>query len=332
MKDYYRILDITPDADQSEIKQAYQRLKSLITKNSISLYSILPSSEKEVFLNEIEEAYKTLGDIESKNTYDLRYRKVTTFSTDERDLDSAKQLVFSFAKEPFTYLDYTRKIEKIYNESSDRIQNDYLIRSDGLSIRIITEEKDDESLSVETVNQVDEPENTIEEPAINAKDPAIQEDATIYSQQLEPVHKISSLETPVETDTSIDIKAGSSISSEKNQDVVSDIPDEQSKEDIKDENKIGEQIVIDENSEFSGPFIRKIRESMGLSVKDIAQITKISTTNLTYLEEEEYTNLPALVYIKGYLAQIAKCLNLRPDVVVRSYITRLNEKMEKKKR
>ena len=52
-------------------------------------------------------------------------------------------------------------------------------------------------------------------------------------------------------------------------------------------------------TEFSGSLLRQIREVQGVSLAEIAQKTKISTTHLLAIEEERASDLPAMVYGQG---------------------------------
>jgi len=71
---------------------------------------------------------------------------------------------------------------------------------------------------------------------------------------------------------------------------------------------------------FTGSSLRGIRESIGFDLKQISQKTKISRQNLEWLEEESFENLPALVYIRGFIMEYAKALNLDPHRVADSYL------------
>ncbi|MFH1436448.1 MAG: helix-turn-helix domain-containing protein [Pseudomonadota bacterium] len=77
----------------------------------------------------------------------------------------------------------------------------------------------------------------------------------------------------------------------------------------------------------SGRFIRETREKMGLGFHDIASATKIGTQYLRAIEEENYVDLPEPVYVKGFLKEIARILNLDPDLVALSYLKRMKEGM-----
>ncbi|MCU0656568.1 MAG: helix-turn-helix domain-containing protein [Polyangiaceae bacterium] len=78
-------------------------------------------------------------------------------------------------------------------------------------------------------------------------------------------------------------------------------------------------------TEFSGAFLRKIRESQGIELPEIAARTKISLAHLSAIEEERYTDLPAVVYVRGFVREIAKLLKLDPAQVDRTYLKRLRE-------
>ncbi len=71
---------------------------------------------------------------------------------------------------------------------------------------------------------------------------------------------------------------------------------------------------------FSGGSLRGIRESMGIDLKQISQKTKINREHLEWLEEERFENLPALVYIRGFIMEYAKALNLDQHRVADSYL------------
>ncbi len=76
------------------------------------------------------------------------------------------------------------------------------------------------------------------------------------------------------------------------------------------------------DSEFTGPAIRLLREKRNMSVKHVADITKISARYLELIEEESYQKLPVRPYLRGFLIQFAKALGYDPDRVVADYLKR----------
>lgn len=75
-------------------------------------------------------------------------------------------------------------------------------------------------------------------------------------------------------------------------------------------------------SEFGGARLRRARLRRGLELDQIAEITKISSSYLRYLEEDHYEGLPAPVYVRGFVAAYARCVGLDPQSVAPSYMQR----------
>jgi len=84
---------------------------------------------------------------------------------------------------------------------------------------------------------------------------------------------------------------------------------------------------IGPDTEFTGSILRKVRESQGLKLAEIATKTKISRSHLESIEEDTFDALPALVYTRGFLIELAKQLRLDPAHVQRTYLRRMREEM-----
>ncbi|HMA96963.1 MAG TPA: helix-turn-helix domain-containing protein [Polyangiaceae bacterium] len=80
---------------------------------------------------------------------------------------------------------------------------------------------------------------------------------------------------------------------------------------------------INPNTDYSGPLLAKVRESQGIEIEEIASRTKIQVGYLKAIEQDDFAALPALVYTRGFLQQIAKLLGLDPAQVTRTYLRRL---------
>jgi len=83
-----------------------------------------------------------------------------------------------------------------------------------------------------------------------------------------------------------------------------------------------EDMVCQSGFEYTGSALREIRETLGLELVEISEQTKVSRTNLEFLEEEDYARLPALVYLKGFVGEYARCLGLDASRVVEDYVYR----------
>lgn len=79
---------------------------------------------------------------------------------------------------------------------------------------------------------------------------------------------------------------------------------------------------ITPETSFTGALLRKAREAAGIELQDIAQQTKISLSYLRAIEQDEWKALPAPVYVRGFLVQVARVLRLDPSQVSKSYLKR----------
>jgi flagellar biosynthesis protein FlhG len=87
------------------------------------------------------------------------------------------------------------------------------------------------------------------------------------------------------------------------------------------------QREIGPETEFNGPLLRKVRESQGLELADISAKTKIARAHLQAIEEERFEDLPALVYTRGFLVELAKQLRMDPLHVQKTYLRRMREEL-----
>lgn len=81
--------------------------------------------------------------------------------------------------------------------------------------------------------------------------------------------------------------------------------------------------VIQNETNWSGPALRRIREARRITLEDLSDYTRISRTYLHALEEDDFNKLPALVYVRGFLQQVSRRLKLPADSVSNSYLARL---------
>jgi len=82
---------------------------------------------------------------------------------------------------------------------------------------------------------------------------------------------------------------------------------------------------INAETQFTGSLLRKVRESQGIELGDISQRTKISIAHLSAIENESPSELPAQVYVQGFVQTVAKVLRLDPAQVSRTYMRRFRE-------
>jgi flagellar biosynthesis protein FlhG len=96
-------------------------------------------------------------------------------------------------------------------------------------------------------------------------------------------------------------------------------------EDLEAEVEEGEQ-------DFDGATLRRARLRRGVELDQISEVTKVGNRYLTCLEEERFDDLPASVYIRGFVAAYARAIGLEPEGVAASYMQRVEEARSTKPR
>jgi len=75
-------------------------------------------------------------------------------------------------------------------------------------------------------------------------------------------------------------------------------------------------------ADFTGPAIKMLREQHGLTVRDIADRTKVGTRYLECIEEELFDKLPARAYTRGFLMLYAQALGCDPERMASDFLKR----------
>ncbi|HVS16277.1 MAG TPA: RodZ domain-containing protein [Thermoanaerobaculia bacterium] len=70
-----------------------------------------------------------------------------------------------------------------------------------------------------------------------------------------------------------------------------------------------------------GAWLRRQREVREISLREIAETSKISLRYLEALEQDRFDLLPASLFAKGFLREYAKFVGLDPDEVVNYYLS-----------
>lgn len=74
-----------------------------------------------------------------------------------------------------------------------------------------------------------------------------------------------------------------------------------------------------------GETLRKERETRGISLTTITQVTKISNRHLVALEQEQFQSLPGGVFNKGIVREYARVVGLNEDEWVNRYLSAYRE-------
>jgi curved DNA-binding protein CbpA len=84
-------------------------------------------------------------------------------------------------------------------------------------------------------------------------------------------------------------------------------------------------IEDDGRGEFDGIRLRRNRLFRGYEIDDISNVTKVNSSHLRNIEAENFTDLPADVYVRGFVTAYAQTIGLDPKIVVPSYMARVQE-------
>lgn len=104
--DYYKILGVTEQADEEEIKQAYRRLAKKYHPD------LNPdNSDAEARFKDVVEAYETLGDAEKRKKYDLK-RKETGSQDRNQEKGAARATDMNI-----NFGNFTKDMEKYFGFS-----------------------------------------------------------------------------------------------------------------------------------------------------------------------------------------------------------------------
>ena len=74
-----------------------------------------------------------------------------------------------------------------------------------------------------------------------------------------------------------------------------------------------------------GPYLRELREGKGVSLEEIARATRVGKRHLEAIEGEELSELPAPVFVKGFIRAYCQFLGARPDEALRQYRSLVGE-------
>lgn len=82
---------------------------------------------------------------------------------------------------------------------------------------------------------------------------------------------------------------------------------------------------LEDVTDYTGSLMREVREARGMALRAISDRTKIGMTYLRAIEDEDFRRLPAVVYVRGFLVEYARMLDLDVDGVLGSYLPRYRE-------
>jgi len=86
------------------------------------------------------------------------------------------------------------------------------------------------------------------------------------------------------------------------------------------------------DAEYTGELLKKIRVARGVTIEEMEERTKIARSHLRDLEAEKWVNLPASLYVRGFLSNIARELKIPAQRLLDTYYVRVKAHYKEKKR
>ena len=80
--------------------------------------------------------------------------------------------------------------------------------------------------------------------------------------------------------------------------------------------------AIEKETDFDGHFLKKIRDYQKISLEQMSKETRISRSYINAVETNDYSALPAAVFVRGFIVQLCKVLNLDGNKVAASYMSK----------
>ncbi|MDZ4662635.1 MAG: helix-turn-helix domain-containing protein [Pseudomonadota bacterium] len=87
---------------------------------------------------------------------------------------------------------------------------------------------------------------------------------------------------------------------------------------------------INAQTVWDGSFLKKVRQYKEIPVESIAETTRIGLSYLVAMERNDFTAIPAPVFVRGFLVQLCKILNLDERRVTKSYLDLYKNALGKK--
>ncbi len=75
---------------------------------------------------------------------------------------------------------------------------------------------------------------------------------------------------------------------------------------------------------LSGSDLKKIRDELGVSLEEIAEMVKVRMVYLRAIEDDQFEKTPSGIFLKGFLRAYAQYIGLDADIVASRYLKRIN--------
>jgi curved DNA-binding protein CbpA len=329
-QNFYELLDITPHASQQELELSYQRARRVYNTDSVATYALFQSEDLNLIRRRIEEAFRVLSNPERRALYDREILQhepgwIKTQATESGDaiasLPQAPVALVETSAEAASgaLLPDIQSVNQplVDTQPDDRVAQTTTTTTDA-TVRSRTSQKRSSALYPDATQP---PERLTLTQEGSTRDVSVGQlpsaDRSLPDRQ--PSHPagegVSKSITGSTTEPS-SLSARSSSAPPLPSQPPAGAPATEERQPIPE---------IDEKTEFTGSLLKQVRQARGLTLERISEVTKINIFYLRALENEKFTDLPAEVYVRGYMRQITNLLGLNSQWVVPSYLERMRK-------
>lgn len=312
-QNHYEFLGVESDAPVEEIRRAVDKLRELFAPDSIALYSLVDREEHRVLLDRLEEAAVVLADERARLAYDERHgllRRAPEPPRAQAYRDSAAQLdlpmiVGTVDLAPAWPGSRGTEIVEPVDASPDASPP-----GAGSIARIEAAVPDETGLRAEPTAGVDALAAAGALPLPGPAAPATLTAAPRDRADSEPAVTTAELEVDVELD----------LEEEPAATALAPIP--ATPKGPARQQSLPPMPELGAATEYDGALLRQIREAQGMTLRDLANRTRISLGHLEHIEAEAFRELPERVYLRGFLLAYARELKLDGPRLVETYLAR----------
>ncbi len=74
-----------------------------------------------------------------------------------------------------------------------------------------------------------------------------------------------------------------------------------------------------QSKSMPGQMLKTAREAQNITIEAVSKHLHLTVPTIVSIEEDQYQNMPAPVYVRGYLRRYAQFVNLSPEEVLKAY-------------
>ncbi|HEY4221518.1 MAG TPA: helix-turn-helix domain-containing protein [Myxococcota bacterium] len=330
---WYDVLEIGIDASSADVKKAYDRSLALVEGRNIGGYLMLDPLAAESARADVEAAFAVLGDAERRNAYDVRLREqgmapaaaagsssprpsssstIPVRASDDADSKDARELL-AVADAQTTPAQPARDTQAPRSLTPTP-------SSSGLKFLAPS----DEGARVDDVSDVFKtlpPERRPDDKRVDDKPVEAKRDTAAEDAKRAPIRFGSPTVAPRDSDDGAEIVREPVAVEPAVTPVPPARPAEVSAAAVVVTTPSGTPMgVLPDSGEIGGDVIKALRDAKGLSVEELAEATKIRKQYLKAIEEQDFAELPARVYLRGFLTQIARVLKVDRARLAEGYL------------